>query len=226
MPDALQLILFDLDGTLVDTAPDLGGTVNRMREARGLTALSIESYRPSVSQGAKGLLEFGLDLTPEQTAYEAAVEEFLVIYEAHICDHSQLFPGIANLLDWIEASSRQWGVVTNKRTRFTLPLMDALQLSQRASCIVCADTTAAAKPSPLPMLYALDKAGCTAAQTIYIGDDERDVVAGKAAYMRTAAITYGYHSPESHPSSWGADLLFASPTEITQYLQALSAKGS
>lgn len=219
MANDLQLILFDLDGTLVDTAPDLGGTVNRMRRTRGLPELPIEHYRPAVSLGAVGLLASGLALTPEHPEYAPAVEEFLGLYEAHICEHSTLFPGIPELLEWIESKGKQWGVVTNKRRRFTQPLMQALNLTLRASTIVCADTTAAPKPSPLPMLHALREAGCRAEQTIYIGDDERDVVAGKAAGMRTAAITYGYHSPSSHPSSWGADELFDCPDSITRFLQ-------
>ncbi|MEY4592273.1 MAG: hypothetical protein RIR18_1168 [Pseudomonadota bacterium] len=223
---SLQLILFDLDGTLVDTAPDLGGTVNRMRLADGLSPLPIESYRPSVSHGAKGLLEFGYGLTPEHSDYAAYLERFLEDYERHICHESVLFPGIADLLLLIENTGHQWGVVTNKRTRFTLPLMEALGLTQRASCIVCADTTAAPKPSPLPMLYALEKSGCIAQQTIYIGDDERDVLAGRAAAMGTAAITYGYHSSDSHPASWGADKLFNRPADISHYLKDLWAAGS
>lgn len=217
---APQLILFDLDGTLVDTAPDLGGTVNRMRARRGLAVLDIAAYRPAVSHGAKGLLDFGLNLQEENPEYATALSEFLADYEANICRDSVLFPGVAELLDWIESTGKQWGVVTNKRTRFTLPLLAALQLDTRAASIVCADTTAAPKPSPLPMLHALSEAKGTAAQTLYVGDDERDVIAGKAASMQTAAITYGYHSPHSLPHTWGADYLFDSPSAIHEWLMS------
>ena len=220
MPDNLKLVLFDLDGTLVDTAPDLGGTINRMLTALGKPAQPISLLRPAVSQGAKGLIERGFGISSDHPDFPDLLAQFLSIYEQNICVDSALFPGMSELLEYIEDSGRYWGVVTNKRSRFTLPLMEQLGLAKRASCIVSADSTAEPKPSALPMLYALEKCQSDAKSSIYIGDDERDVIAGKAANMLTAAITYGYHSEESQPMTWGADYLFDSPSAVHQFLRS------
>lgn len=217
----LSLILFDLDGTLVDTVPDLGGAVNRLLLQAGRTALPLESYRPFVSQGARGLLFKGFGITPDDAEYPTLFEQFTQTYAQHICEASRLFDGIDAVLAHIETSGRRWGVITNKRTQFTQPLMQQLGLTPRTACLVSGDTVAEPKPSPLPMLHALSVCGGLAENTLYIGDDERDVIAGKAAGMKTAAITYGYTSADGPPpESWGADHLFHSPQEILAFLQA------
>jgi phosphoglycolate phosphatase len=215
---ALRSVLFDLDGTLVDTAPDLGFALNQQRLARGMSELAIAEIRTYASSGARGLLHKGFGIQPEDPGYAQMRDEFLDLYEKNLARSSALFPGVGRLLSEIEIRGLTWSVVTNKAERFTLPLLRALQLADRAACIVCGDTTPHAKPHPAPLLAAMKKTGITAAQCVYVGDDERDVQAGHAAGMRVVVVLYGYLGQGRPPDQWGADLLVDSPDELGLFL--------
>jgi phosphoglycolate phosphatase len=211
---AVRSVLFDLDGTLADTAPDLAFALNQQRLARGMPELSIVELRTHASSGARGLLHQGFGIHPEDTGYVEMRDEFLNIYERNLSRSSALFPGIASLLDEIEAGGLSWGIVTNKAERFTIPLLRALRLLDRAKCVICGDTTPYAKPHPAPLIEALSKIGTTAAHCIYVGDDERDVQAGHAAGMSVVVVRYGYLGNGRPPEEWGADLFIDSAAEL------------
>lgn len=215
---AYSAVLFDLDGTLADTAPDLGFALNRQRLARGLPELPIESVRAHASSGARGLLKAGFNLEPGDAGYEAMRIEFLEIYEQNIARGSELFPGMASVLEQIEERGLPWGIVTNKAERFTFPLLRALGLDERAAVVVCGDTTPHAKPHPEPLLAASGRLGIEPARCLYIGDDERDVQAGNAAGMRVYVARYGYLGNGRPPESWGAQGFIDSPMELLDAL--------
>jgi N-acetyl-D-muramate 6-phosphate phosphatase len=217
-PQGAALVLFDLDGTLADTAPDLAATANAMREARGLDALPFDVLRPLASHGARGLLGRALGVVPEQAEYEALRQEFFDRYEAALCVHTRLFAGIEPLLADLESAGRPWGIVTNKIARFTDPLVAALDLTRRAACVVSGDTTPHAKPHPAPLLHAAALAARTAAQAIYVGDDLRDIQAGRAAGMATVAVRYGYLGEATPIEHWGADHIAATPAALHRLL--------
>ncbi len=206
-------VLFDLDGTFADTAPDLGRAVNAMRAARGLAPVALADTRRVTSLGARGLLSVGFGIGPDHADYPAMREEFLQIYENNLCCDTVLFPGMAELIDSIESRSLRWGIVTNKAERFALPLMQQLGYSQRAACIIGGDTTPHMKPHPAPLLAAAKKIGCAADSCLYVGDDERDIKAGKAAGMLTIAVRFGYLNG-SNPDTWDADHVVDTAKEI------------
>ena len=214
----IELVLFDLDGTLADTAPDLAAAANRQRFDRGLEPLPIEQLRPMASHGARGLLGRALGLAPGDAGYEEARLEFLAYYEGALCIHTRLFAGMADTLDRLEADGRRWGVVTNKAARFTEPLMEQLGLHRRAACVVSGDTTPHAKPHPAPLLHALRACGIAARQGVYVGDDRRDIEAGRAASMRTVIAAYGYLGDAPNTGDWGADHAIDSPTALLEWL--------
>jgi phosphoglycolate phosphatase len=213
MPEA---VFFDLDGTLADTAPDLGAALNRLLREEGREPLAHAVLRPHVSAGARGLLHIGFGIEPDNPDYHALRERFLAIYERALCEHTALFPGMDAVLDALEARGIAWGVVTNKPERFTLPLMEALGLSARAAAIVGGDTTAKAKPDPLPLFHACTAAGVTATASAYVGDDLRDIQAGRAAGMRTFAAAWGYLGDGLPIGAWGADRLIAEPAALLE----------
>jgi phosphoglycolate phosphatase len=215
---AVRAVLFDLDGTLADTAPDLGYVLNLQRLARGLEELPLERMRPVVSQGARGLLRVGFGLTPGQDSYEAMRDEFLDLYSRNLVRNTRLFEGVAQLLQALEQQGLPWGVVTNKLARFTAPLMEALGLAQRAGCVVSGDTCARAKPHPDPLLEAARRLGSPAAACMYIGDDERDVQAGRAAGMRSVVALYGYLGENATPHHWEAHATIEQPLDLLQML--------
>lgn len=219
-PHDAVLVLFDLDGTLADTAPDLAATANAMRASRGLDALPFESLRPLASHGARGLLGRALGTAPTDPDYEALRQEFFARYEAALCVHTRLFDGIDALLASLESSGRRWGIVTNKIARFTEPLVRALDLERRAACVVSGDTTAHAKPHPAPLLHAAAAAGRPAAEAVYVGDDLRDVAAGRAAGMQTVAVRYGYLGDATPIERWGADHVADTTAELAALLDA------
>lgn len=214
-PSAAPLVLFDLDGTLADTAPDLAGTANAMRAARGLPPLPYVDLRPLASHGARGLIGRALGRTPADADFEDLRQEFFGRYEAALCVESRLFDGIDALLRTLEAGGRRWGIVTNKMARFTDPLVRALDLHARAACIVSGDTTPHAKPHPAPLLHAATLAGQAATHAVYVGDDLRDIEAGRAAGMTTIAVGYGYLGNGAPIHAWGADFLVESTRALT-----------
>ena len=220
-----RVVLFDLDGTLADTAPDLGYALNSMRVARGLTDLPISELRTLASSGARGLLQAGFGITPADDGYLAMRDEFLDIYEKNLARSSALFPGIPGLLDRIEDGGRVWGIVTNKAQRFTLPLLGALQVLDRAACVVCGDSTPHAKPHPAPMQEALRQVRAHPEECIYVGDDERDVQAGHAAGMKVTVVRYGYLGNGRPPEDWGADALVDTPAQLADALFARVPQG-
>jgi len=213
--------LFDLDGTLADTAPDLAYVLNQMRAARGNPALPPAATRPVTSLGARGLLNVGFGMSPGHPEYAAMREEFLRLYESNICRESRLFPGMSELLDAIEKRGLRWGVVTNKAERLARLLLEALGISSRAACIVGGDTTPHLNPHPDPLLAACRIMQEDAGACVYVGDDQRDIEAGRAAGMKVVAVRWGYLNG-GKPESWNADLLIAEPCDLLQVLQPVS----
>lgn len=209
----MHAVLFDLDGTFADTAPDLGRAVNAMRAARGLGPVALSETRRVTSLGARGLLGVGFGIGLDHADYAAMREEFLQIYENNLCCDTVLFPGMAELVDHLEADGLRWGIVTNKAERFAVPLLQQLGYAARAGCIIGGDTTGHMKPHPAPLLAAASQLELPPAACIYVGDDERDIQAGRAAGMATVAVRFGYLNG-SNPEIWGADHVVNDPVEI------------
>lgn len=215
----LKTVLFDLDGTLADTAPDLADALNAVLLNNGKDALPFEQIRPVVSHGGMALVSLGFGIEPEHPEFESLRQQLLQLYAGNIANKTRLFPGMAELLNSIESAGMNWGVVTNKPAWLTDPLLDALQLSQRAVSIVSGDTLAERKPHPSPLLYACEQAGSQGFECVYVGDAERDIVAGHKAGMQTIVALFGYIGTEDRPDTWGADVLLESPQEIREWLQ-------
>jgi len=214
----IQAVLFDLDGTLVDSAPDLAGAADAMRLKRGLPSLAFESYRPMCGAGARGMLQVAFGIGPDHADYDTLRDEFFANYQACMLDNTHAFDGVASLIAALPAQGLQWGVVTNKSERFALPLTAAMPLFSSAGAIVGGDTTPFSKPHPEPLMEAARRLGVAPAQCMYVGDDERDIVAGKAAGMGTVAATYGYLGSASDVATWKADAQINSPAELLQLL--------
>ncbi|WP_194712885.1 HAD family hydrolase [Noviherbaspirillum soli] len=211
-----QAILFDLDGTLADTAPDLAQALNRLRLERGMEPAPYESLRPYASAGARGLIGAGLGLTPEAAEYEALRIAFLNNYEAAIAVHSRLFDGVPELLAQLDSSGIAWGIVTNKAMRFTDPLVPLIGLGH-AACVVSGDTTPHAKPHPAPLLEAAQRLGKAPEHCWYVGDDMRDIQAGRAAGMLTIAAAWGYCGSDG-PTQWNAHAIAQEPLELLRLI--------
>ena len=216
-----QAILFDLDGTLADTAPDLAQALNKLRLERGMEPAPYESLRPFASAGARGLIGAGLGLTPEAEEYEALRIAFLNNYEAAIAVHSRLFEGVPELLAQLDRSGIAWGIVTNKAMRFTDPLVPMIGLGH-AACVVSGDTTPHAKPHPAPLLEAAQRLGKAPEQCWYVGDDMRDIQAGRAAGMLTVAAAWGYCGSDG-PAQWNAHAIAEEPLELLQLISRISS---
>lgn len=212
----LRAVLFDLDGTLIDSAGDLARAANAMRAERGLAPLPLAQYRPHGGSGARGMLSQAFDIAPGQLGYDELKREFLDRYEALMYDCTQPFAGIEAELAGLAAAGLSWGVVTNKAERFALPLTVALRLG--AAVVVGGDTTAHTKPHPAPLLEAARRLGVAAESCLYVGDDERDVIAGRAAGMATAVAAWGYLGPQADHARWGADFSLAAPGELLKVL--------
>ena len=213
-----QAVLFDLDGTLIDSAPDLGAAADQMRTDRGLAPLPLDRYRPMAGAGARGMLGVAFGITPDAPEFIALRDEFFLNYEARMLRDTQVFAGVAELVEALCARGLSWGVVTNKSVRFTGPLTRAIPLFGTARAIVSGDTTPYAKPHPEPLLEAARRLGVAPASCVYVGDDERDMMAGRAAGMRTIAATYGYMGERAEVARWEADAAIASPLELLKLL--------
>ncbi len=210
----IEAVLFDLDGTLADTAADLGAVLNRLRTEAGQPPLPAETIRPHVSKGVRGLLGVGFALAPGDDHYAALHQRFLACYDDSLCVATTLFEGAADLLERLDAESIKWGVVTNKTSRYTLPLMQALGLARRAACIVSGDSSPRPKPAPDPLLLASVLAGADPARCLYVGDDLRDMQAARAAGMGAIAAAWGYLGDDLPLEEWGADTIIRSPAEV------------
>ena len=215
---AVDAVLFDLDGTLADTAPDLGAALNRVRGDRGLDLVQLARLRPYASHGARGLIGAGMAVAPGEPAYEELRDAFLAHYAAALCVDSTLFADVDAILDALDARALPWGIVTNKATRYTTPLLESLRLAARARAIVCGDTTPFAKPHPAPLTEAAERLGVDPARCVYVGDARRDVEAGNAAGMRTLVARWGYIEPDEAPETWPADGILDAPVALLDWL--------
>lgn len=214
----IRAVFFDLDGTLIDSAPDLGAAADKMRVDRGLPSLPLSHYRPMAGAGARGMLAQAFGFSPEHPEFALLREEFFSNYEQSLTQNTVVFDGVSELIGHILARDLVWGVVTNKAARFTVPLTRALPLFDSAATVICGDTTPHAKPHPAPLLEAAFRAGIAPQHCLYVGDDERDIVAGLAAGMKTVAATYGYLGSASNPAQWGADAEINSPLALLQLI--------
>jgi 2-phosphoglycolate phosphatase len=211
-------VLFDLDGTLVDTAPDMACALNQLLAEHGKPGLPYESIRPHVSNGARGLLGLGFDIDTPHPEYEGLRQRFLNLYESDISTHSKLFEGMDEVLDVLESQGIIWGIVTNKPGWLTMPLVEALNIHTRAACVISGDTCERAKPHPMSLLHAAQIIGLKAENCLYVGDAARDIDAARAAGMPVIAAGYGYLEPGSDPSQWGADAMASHPLELLQLI--------
>jgi phosphoglycolate phosphatase len=215
----IQTLLFDLDGTLLDTAPDLATALNATLEANGHATLPYAAIRPVVSHGAAALIRLGFRLEPAHPQFDPLRGQLLAHYLAHIADRTRLFPGMEEVLCSVEARGLHWGVVTNKPRCLTEPLLEALGLHRRAAGVVCGDTLKERKPHPAPLLHACRLIGSTPEQCVYVGDAERDIEAGHNAGMATLVAMFGYLMEGDRPETWGADALIDTPSDILAWIQ-------
>lgn len=216
--DNVQAVLFDLDGTLIDSAPDLGAAVDKMRVDRGLSSLPLSHYRPMAGAGARGMLALAFGWTPDHPDYDQLKEEFFVNYEACLTERTFAFEGVSQLIQQLQDLKMPWGVVTNKSKRFTEPLTQGMPLFSSAAVVISGDTTPHAKPHPAPLLEAAKRLNIDPARCVYVGDDERDIVAGHAAAMTTVAATYGYLGSKTDIRSWQAHAQIDAPLQLLNLL--------
>ncbi len=214
----LDCVLFDLDGTLVDTAPDLIACLNRALIYYDFNTIDLEKLKPCISHGAATMVQIALPHASEKTRSQI-LKTLLEDYQHNILRYGGFFEGIEQTLQFIEDKRLKWGIVTNKRSRFTEPLVNALNIVDRAACIISGDTTNNSKPHPEPMLAACSQAQVNPENCVYIGDAQHDIIAGKAVNMKTLAAVYGYLTCEDKPNEWGADALVESPQQIKQWIE-------
>jgi len=215
----VRAVLFDLDGTLIDSAPDLGAAADKMRVTRGMPSLPLERYRPMAGAGARGMLGVAFGITTDHPDYETMREEFFVNYENAMTERTYAFPGIEQLVAGLLELGLAWGVVTNKSMRFTGPMTKRMPLFASAGAIVGGDSTPHSKPHPEPLFEAARRLRLEPGQCLYVGDDERDVIAGRAAGMPTVAATYGYLGSNGDTDLWGANARIESPLELLALLK-------
>jgi phosphoglycolate phosphatase len=213
-PLPIAAVLFDLDGTLADSAGDLAAALNAVRADHGLPALAVDALRPHASAGARGLLGVGMNVAPDHPGYRGLRDAFLAHYIAALDVTTRLFDGVPAMLDAIEARGLAWGIVTNKVERYTTPVVAALGLSPRAGVVVSGDTTAHPKPHPLPLLHAAQALGVAPRDCAYVGDDERDIIAARAAGMPAVVALWGYRPGDDDPATWQGDALAETPREL------------
>jgi len=217
------MVLFDLDGTLLDTAHDLGRALNIQLEIHGKPTLTHEKIWPVASHGSKGLLALGFGITPEDDNFEAMKTQYLDLYEQVFTLNPIFLPEIEDLLDALDARNIRWGIVTNKPRRFSLDLIKAVKMQHgtlfdRSACLLCGDDAPQPKPSPATLLMACAETKTNPKDCIYVGDAERDVQAGKAAGMKTVVALFGYIAESDEPYSWGADTLIETPNALLKLL--------
>jgi N-acetyl-D-muramate 6-phosphate phosphatase len=215
---SLELVLFDLDGTLMDTAPDMGNALNILRAEHNLAPLSADRIRPQVSHGAMGLLKLGFGIEPQDARFAEMRARYLDIYEQHLADDTHLFHGMDKVLDGLEKQGITWGIVTNKPGWLTEPLLEARGLKARAACVVSGDTVARRKPHPDPLLHAVGLCRKTVDQGLYVGDAQRDVESAHAAGMLAVVAMYGYLGDEDRPDVWKPDHMIMHPSELLTWI--------
>jgi phosphoglycolate phosphatase len=213
-----KAVLFDLDGTFADTAPDLAFALNEVLGSQGKPGLPYDTIRPYVSKGAPGLIKLGFGLTAEDADYDPIRERLLAIYQRRICKDTKLFPGIAEFIDALDKQQIPWGIITNKPEFLTTPLMRELKLDTRSHVTYSGDTFDEKKPHPLPLLKAAEAIKQKPEDCLYIGDDERDMIAARAAGMIPVAALWGYIPESEKPENWDADLFLKKSTDLLNYL--------
>lgn len=214
----VRLVLFDLDGTLADTAPDLAYALNQTLVRHGHEPLPFEQIRPHVSHGGIALIRAGFGIAPEHPDFQRYRQDLLAIYQENLTRETRLFPGMASVLEQLEKAAIGWGIVTNKPAWLTDPLVAGMGLGQRAACVVSGDTTANSKPHPEPILHACRLTATPPAECLYVGDAERDIVAGREAGTHTLSALFGYLANSDRPDQWGADDTVSQPEEILEKL--------
>lgn len=214
----IQAVLFDLDGTLADSAPDLALALNLLLAEHGRDAVPLTITRPHTSSGARGLIKAGFGLDADHADYPALKDRFLDLYEKNLDVHTSLFEGVAQMLDDLDARKVRWGIVTNKAKRFTGAVVDGVGLTARSGCIVSGDTTPYAKPHPEPLLHAANLIDTAPGRCLYVGDDLRDIQAARAAGMGAIAAAYGYLGVDGDPHDWAADGVIFHPGEVLNFL--------
>jgi 2-phosphoglycolate phosphatase len=216
----LEAVLFDLDGTLIDTAPDFANAVNKLRQRHQRSDIAYPLIRQTVSHGARALVTLAFDLKEDDDGFDELRIELLDLYSQHLCVDTCLFPGMAELLDWLDQQQIPWGIVTNKPRQYAEPIIAALGLNQRCQSLVCPDDVRNTKPDPEPMFLACQQLNCAADNTLYLGDHRRDIDAGKNANMKTLATNYGYIEPDDPSSGWNADFYVNHGDEIKAVINA------
>lgn len=215
----IQAVLFDMDGTLLDTARDFYAILQRMRTEQGLPPMNADTdFREQASRGAQAMVAYAFSLSADSPELEPLKNEFLARYEQQHTQFTVPFPGVLAVLEWLENTGITWGVATNKPLRFAQPIMDALKLSSRCAVLLCPEHVQNSKPAPDMLLAACEQLALEPQQVLYVGDDKRDIDAGRAADMRTVAVRYGYHPADENPSNWGADAVIDSISELTKLL--------
>lgn len=217
-------ILLDLDGTLLDTAPDLAGALNTLREEQGLPPLPVAELRPLCSWGARGILRGGFDIGPDDPGYTGLRERFLDLYRERLAEATTPFPGMREAVTELSKAGWTWGVVTNKFESFAVPLIKAMAFEPPPACVIGGDSAAHAKPHPAPLFLACETANLAPGDCIYVGDSARDIAAGKAAGMATIAAAYGYIEADDAAENWAADILIREAAELPSAVAELEAR--